>query len=83
MKWIVYDTQEHSVNEFETYEEAIKEYERVKGEILVAGEMVDDNYSVYIMKVKKKASIVVDTDNEDDPQKYGFDYFVKWHDEDF
>lgn len=32
--------------------------------------------------MNKKASLVIDDDNENNPQEYGLDHFVKWQDED-
>ena len=76
-KWIVFDTQELNVGDFESYEEALREYERLKDEI-IAGEVEEPSTEVYMAELKRVSQMVEDKDNEDDPKRHGFDYWVKW-----
>lgn len=67
-----------------TKEEMKKAYERAKEEIMdyINDGGSDSDSEVLLLKVVRQATIIRDADNQDDPQKYGYDHWVKWDDED-
>ena len=81
-QWVVYDNINHETEMYSDYDEALKAYEETKDHYLDSEGCTSDE-EVYLFEMKKKAQLVEDKDNKEDPQKYGFDFWVKWQDIDY
>lgn len=77
-QFVVYDTCTHVFNLHKNKIEAEQDYEAAKEYIVE--EPVTGDEQVYLLEVKKVATLVEDKERADDPAKHGFDYWVKWQD---
>ena len=64
-----------------TYEDALKRYESAKEYHFEGG--CSGEETVYLFETKKFAYLVEDTDRKENPEEYGYDFWVKWQETDY
>lgn len=77
-QYAVYENAYGELNFYDTYLEALAEYEEAKENILENDSTGEEE--VYILEVKKVAKLVTDLECKEDPSKHGYDSWVKWVD---
>lgn len=77
-RFAVYDTALNEMSFHDTWKEAQQQMDAMKESILE--DHVLGTEQVYILEVKKTATLVEDTERKDDPAKRGVDFWVKWQD---
>ena len=77
-KYCVYDSFTDDKTFHTTYEEALKEYEDAKVQIL--DDVVTGDEQVYIFEIKKVANLIENKERQNEAKEKGFDLWVEWKD---